>query len=212
MEKIFTNYKVFFLLIIVILLSGINPVKAQVASTWSAGLEVGPGFARYDGDAENHDFKAGIIAGGFLTYSVVNTFGITGKALFSQKGSRFSDKGTRVKQTLDYLEVPIVGRFFLNREGRFRPNIFVGPSFGFLLGVKNKRGNGENVKIPADERDNISEFDVGMTGGLGLNYEILNETRILIDARYTHGLSDIIDPGEFNNRGIGVTIGMSFGL
>ena len=40
----------------------------------------------------------------------------------------------------------MMGRFFLNREGNVRPNIFFGPSFAFLAGAKNKVG-GDIEKI-----------------------------------------------------------------
>lgn len=212
MEKRNINLKWISAFAIILFFLGATTSEAQVAKTWSIGAEVGPSFSRYGGDAENHKFKAGAIAGGFLTYSIVNTFGITGKVLFSQKGTRFSDDGTMVNQTLDYIEVPVIGRFFLNKEGRFRPNVFLGPSFGFLVGVKNKKGEGEAVKVNEAQRDNFSNLDLGITGGLGLNYEFLRETRLLLDARYTHGLSDISEPGVFNNRSLGVTLGMSFGF
>ena len=186
--------------------------NAQVAHTWSIGGEIGPSFSRFGGDAEDQQFKSGLLVGGFLTYSVVNNFAVTFKALYSQKGTRFDDEGVIIKQSLNYLELPLIGRFFLNREGRFRPNIFVGPSVGVLLGVKNKRGEGDFISAPAEQRKNFSDFDLGLTGGLGLNYEILNETRILVDARYTYGLTDIANPGKINNNALGVTLGMSFGF
>jgi hypothetical protein len=159
--------------------------SAQYAHTWSIGGEIGPSFSKFGGDANDQEFKTGLIAGGFLTYSIVNTFGVTVKALYSQKGTQFESNGVTMKQSLNYLEIPMLGRFFLNREGRFRPNIFLGPSFGILLGVKNKRGEGDYTSVTEEQRKNFKDFDIGVTGGLGLNYEI-------------------------NNNALGVTFGMSF--
>jgi outer membrane protein W len=110
------------------------------------------------------------------------------------------------------VEIPLVGRFFLNQEGKFRPNLFIGPSFGFLMGATNKTGSSEAVKI-TDYKSTFNTFDLGLTGGLGLNYEIANETRLLLDARYTYGLSDITKAaGSVNNLPITLTAGVSFGF
>ena len=177
---------------------------------WSVGPEVGVSLSKYGTDAGANDFKSGAIGGLFVTYSIKNTFGITTKVLYSQKGASF--KSIDTKQTLNYIEVPVIGRFFLNKEGTFRPNIFVGPSFGFLTGATNKVGSNDRVKI--DNYDAIyNTFDFGVTGGIGFNFLISNETYFIIDGRYTHGLSDITKaPGVVNNNSFGLTAGISFGF
>jgi hypothetical protein len=175
---------------------------------WSIGGEIGVNFSKYGMDATDNDFNSGVVGGLFLTYSIVNTFGITTKVLYSEKGSA---QGTS-EQTLKYIEVPIIGRFFLNKEGKFRPNIFLGPSFGFLRGVTNQIGSNDPVKVSNFDVA-YNTFDLGVTGGLGLNYEIIPETRILIDARYNHGLTDITKAtGKINNQTFGITAGISFGI
>ena len=177
---------------------------------WSIGPEVGVSVSKYGMDAGTNDFKSGAIGGLFITYSIKNTFGITTKVLYSQKGATF--KSIDTKQTLNYIEVPIIGRFFLVKEGDFRPNIFVGPSLGFLTGATNKVGSNNRVNI-----DNYSSvfnsFDFGVTGGMGFEFRIMNETYFIIDARYTHGLSDITKAaGVVNNNSFGMTAGLSFGF
>lgn len=177
---------------------------------WSVGPEVGISLSKYGKDASTNDFKSGAIGGVFLTYSILNTYGITGKLLYSQKGASF--KSDNIKQTLNYIEVPLIGRFFLNKEGNFRPNIFVGPSFGFLAGATNKAGS-ENREPIESYKDIYNGFDFGVTGGLGLNFLISTETYFIIDARYTHGLSDITKAdGNVNNKSFGISAGLSFGF
>ncbi len=183
---------------------------AAQTKVWSVGPEVGISVSKYGKDAITNDFKSGAIGGLFLTYSILNSFAITTKLLYSQKGASFESSDT--KQTLNYIEVPLIGRFFLNKEGNFRPNIFVGPSFGFLAGATNKVGSSDRVAI--DGYKNIfNNFDFGVTGGLGLNFLVATETYLVIDARYTHGLSDItIANGNVNNGAFGLTAGLSFGF
>jgi hypothetical protein len=144
----------------------------------------------------------------FVTYSVMSTFGITAKVLYAEKGAEFGDR----EELLKYIEVPLMGRFFINREGNFRPNLFVGPSFGILRSVSTRKGTADPVKLTNHETL-YNEYDFGVTGGLGLNYRIMRATRLLLDARYTHGLSDITkSPGQINNESISVTFGISFGI
>ncbi len=184
-------------------------IKAQ-NKIWSIGPEAGVSFSKYGKDASTNDFKSGAIGGLFITYSILNTFAVTTKLLYSQKGASFKSSDT--KQTLNYIEVPVIGRFFLNKEGNFRPNIFVGPSFGFLTGATNKVGSNDRVDI--DSYENIfNGFDFGVTGGIGLNFLISAETYFILDARYTHGFSDITKAnGNVNNNSLGLTAGISFGF
>jgi Outer membrane protein beta-barrel domain len=178
--------------------------------TWSLGPEVGISFSKYGGDAGSNDLKTGAIGGLFLTYSIQNTFGITGKVLYAQKGASFPSSDT--KQTLNYIEVPVIGRFYLIKEGNFRPNLFVGPSFGFLTGVTNKVGSGDRVTME-NYGSVFNTFDMGITGGAGLNFLISNETYFIVDARYTHGFSDITKAaGVVNNNSLAITAGISFGF
>lgn len=177
---------------------------------WSVGPEVGISLSKYGKDASENEFKSGAIGGVFLTYSILNTYAITTKLLYYQKGASFKLSDT--KQTLNYIEIPLVGRFFLNKEGSFRPNIFVGPSFGFLAGATNKVGSNNPEPIES-YKNNFNGFDFGVTGGLGLNFLISTETYLIIDARYTHGLSDITKAnGNENNNSFGLSAGLSFGF
>jgi len=184
--------------------------KAQTGErVWSIGLEAGPNFSKHGWDLDETNFKTGFVVGGNLTYSVLNTYGVTGKLLYAQKGAELNN----TKSTLNYVEIPVVGRLFFNKEGPFRPNLFAGPSFGFLTGVKSQSGSGERVTVN-NYKDTYKTFDFGITGGLGLNYEIAPETRILVDFRYTYGLSDISksNSSSVNNQVIGITAGVSFGI
>ena len=175
---------------------------------WSFGPEIGINFSKYGNDASESDFRSGILLGLGLTYSIENTHAFTAKVLYAQKGAKFGDS----KQSLKYVEVPVIARVFFNREGTFRPNLFIGPSFGFLTGVSTKEGSNSSVEVK-DFNKIFNTFDFGVTGGLGFNWLIVNETRVIIDARYTHGLSDITKAsGTVNNQAISLSAGLTFGI
>jgi len=183
--------------------------KAQT-KVWSIGPEAGISFSKYGKDASSNSFKPGAIGGLFVTYSIINTFGVTAKFLIHQKGASFEPDDT--KQTLTYVEIPIIGRYFFNKEGKVRPNIFLGPSFSFLTGVKNKVGSNNPEKI--DYNNDYNNVDVGVTTGFGCNIRIQNETYLVLDGRYTHGLSDLSksNNNNVNNQSLAFTAGVSFGF
>jgi len=184
--------------------------NAQTAKVWSIGPEAGFSVSRYGQDAGSNDFKPGFVGGMFVTYSIINTFGVTTKFLFNQKGAGFPSQDMR--QTLNYFEVPVIGRFFLNKEGQVRPNIVFGPSFAFLTGAKNKAENGSVENIES-YKNTFNTFDFGLTGGMGVNIRIQNETYLVLDGRYTHGVSDISkDDRDINNNAFAFTAGVSFGF
>ena len=200
---------------LILLLSTLNVENAHAQNkTWSAGPEAGLSLSKLAGDLNNQDLKSGFVSGGHVTYSTRSNFGLTLKALYHQRGSQQDINNVTNKTSLNYLEVPLFARYFLTTSGKFRPNVFIGPSAGFLFGVKKKAGEGDYVNVSAQERDNFFGVDLSLSAGFGLNYLIAKETRLLFDSRYVYGLSDVYRPIDktWNNRGLAFTLGVSFGL
>ena len=178
--------------------------------TWSMGPEVGVNFAKFGKDGDQTVFNTGLVLGGFLTYSIRNTHAFTTKILFSQKGAK--DEASNSQVHLNYVEVPVLLRVFFNRDGAIRPNIFGGPSFGFLTGVKGKLDGGDYENVP-DYKASYNNFDLGLGIGLGLNFRIAEEMYFIVDTRYTYGLSDIAkSSANVNNQAVAFSAGLSFGL
>lgn len=194
---------------------------------WSIGPEVGATFFKHGMDDDfNTDYKAGLTAGGFVTYSIKNTFGFTAKILYTEKGMKTDEFGVDVAEKLNYLEIPVLARVFFNREGTVRPNVFLGPSFGFLTGSKWKIDDGDYESIEDSEaqelfgdvdsyKDVYNTFDFGLSAGLGVNVRVAEQMYLIIDARYTYGFTDIYknsDGSSNNNQGVAVSAGLSFGI
>lgn len=193
----------------------------------SIGPRVGINISDFNGDVTNNNIQLGLSAGAMLTYSVVNTFGISIEALYSQKGARIentliNNERINFNRKINYIEVPVLARYFLNKNGDFRPNIFLGPDFGFKLNSKdvNRELTTGTERPDVDRSGAINPVDVGLTGGIGLNFSVIESARILFDARYTYGLSNIYsDPlpgfttgGKVSNSAITFTFGLSFGI
>ncbi|HTJ50288.1 MAG TPA: porin family protein [Cyclobacteriaceae bacterium] len=172
---------------------------------WSIGPEAGVSVSKYGMDANANQSKTGGVAGLFVTYSVVNNFAFTTKFLFYQKGASYSSSNTN--QTLRYIEIPLIARYFLTKKGFFRPNVFAGPSFAFLMGAN------QNDRKVESYKDVYNRRDIGITGGAGFNFLIARETYFIIDARYTHGLTDLTKAsGNVSNNSLALTAGFSFGI
>src|SRR5688572_1413009 len=78
------------------------PSLAQTQDrVWSFGPELGANFSKFGKDADETDYITGLVAGGFLTYSIRNTHAYTAKVLFSQKGAR--DAASNTTAQLNYV-------------------------------------------------------------------------------------------------------------
>lgn len=188
---------------------------------WSAGPRAGLNLSNFIGDVNHMKFRPGVSVGGFVMYSDINHFGVSADVLYSQKGTIYKNNDQSVlnyKQHLNYLEVPILFRYFLNKSGNFRPNLFVGPNVGFKLNAKRL-----NETIDPREFDNGAAFrpiDLGATFGLSLNFRAGQAKRLHIDARYTLGLADIAQSaialptpdGNIRNSTLSLMVGYGFGV
>lgn len=176
----------------------------------SMGPVVGLNFAKVS-DFGNVDteFRTGLALGGQLTYSTIYNWGIGGALLYSQEGVTANFAGEKSTLSLTYLRIPLKGFiFFGDNEGSFRPKIFFGPSFAFLLDANAEVGR-EEVGV----KDDYNPFDVGVTAGLGFNARIVRSTWFNFDAGYTHGLLDVAQNGDDGgNRVFTVTAGVAFGF
>lgn len=196
---------------------GLTSVNAQSRQRWSAGPRLGLNLSKFIGDMPvingqmvGSKLLPGASAGIGFMYSDISHFGFAFDILYSQRGAQFTNGNSR--QRINYVEIPITLRYFLNNGGNFRPNVFIGPS----VALKTAANFDPTQGSPADRFDNSANFrpaDVGLTGGLQLNFRVRNRERFLVDFRYTHGLSDItIAPGNVSNQTFTVGLGYNFGI
>ncbi|MBD2700903.1 PorT family protein [Spirosoma sp. BT702] len=190
---------------------------------FSAGPRVGLNLSNYWGKSDNMKFTPGVSAGVFLMYSSLNHFGLSADFLYSQRGTDYNDGRIKFKQRVNYLEIPVLARYFLTLEGNFRPNVFIGPSLAIKLNAKRLDGEYLSGTGPAINSDNGSDFndlDLGAAGGFQLNWGTGNRQHFLIDARYTLGLSNVQSnlPNIWGNRSplqnstFTLALGYSFGV
>jgi hypothetical protein len=186
-----------------------GPVAAQGVSV---GVRGGLNLAdvSFDGDDPSPSLgsRTGLVAGAFVTVPLFRGFALQPEVLYSSKGAKLDDEGIQSTLMLDYVEVPVLGRMSGNafRGGRFY--VVAGPSVGVRVRAKSKTvfsGSTEEFDISGE----IERLDIGVTAGAGLQFGAL-----VIDGRFTYGLSDIdsdkTDAVEVTNRVLSLSAGLRF--
>lgn len=210
------------LLISFIILLALGP-QAMAQYTVAIGPKIGLGGSWISGkDApSNQDVKVAPVVGGFLTYSSANILGFTIEAQYNQKGARFNNvaNNTDYAQRLHYVEIPALVRFFFGSDGaKVRPNLFIGPSFNFLVKATQIAMNSDNSATRANT-DSFKNFELGAHAGGGLNIRMTDNQWLDLNLRYMQGLTNINDvktvPGRDDsimNSGLLFSVGYGFGI
>ncbi|MEO5511126.1 MAG: porin family protein [Longimicrobiales bacterium] len=182
------------------------------------GFKGGMSFSKLDveNDDDPQDYLKKFVGGGFIR------MGLGGMAV--QAELLASTKGTVVPQTtfdgetslkLDYIEVPVLLRFGLGMAPLISPYVMVGPTFGFQTGCNAEITSGtDNVSADCQDTIDTKKFDVGATGVAGVEFKA-GPGSILIEGRYTHGLTNISNDDTSNslkNRSYAVLAGYSISL
>ncbi len=187
----------------------------------SFGPRIGTNISRING-GYGSQYISGFSGGLFLMYSNISHFGVSADVLYSQRGGKYDYMATPVgshytyTQRLNYIDVPILARYFLNLKGKFRPNIFAGGSANFLLSAKQKNLTQNDQKLPdVDKKDDYQNIDLGLVVGLGLNFEVMKGRRLLLDIRYQPGLVAIqkaSDSNDVHNSTLSFLLSYGFGV
>ena len=221
-------------LVCIVCLGAALPAAAQI--TWEAGVKGGVGMGKMMGDVESTEtdgtftvtqnidgYRTGFAGGGFATAKITKDFGIRLEALYSQKGGKGDFSVTDGTNTvtgdatfkLDYFEVPLlaVGTFAAGTKTMI--DVFGGPVFGFKTGA-NLLLEAEGDSDETDISDSVKGTDFGVTVGAGLTILAHPKANVVIDGRYTHGLTNIPEdaPDDFDlkNSDIVFMAGVSFPL
>ena len=209
-------------------------------------------YVKLDDDEQADNFVLQPIlsynAGGVLTFDLTNRIGLQTELTYSRKGrvTKASDTGLKNRSTYDHLEWS--GMFRLNLEaenkelGKFNYHFLFGPNFSYWLGGKGTLSGGEleifapvDYKIVFDHTNssirelnftNANRLQLGFDIGIGAEFIVFKEQRLLVDLRYvvTHSyLSPDIDASSIRlltyedytraaNRVIALNVAYTFGI
>jgi hypothetical protein len=120
--------------------------------------------------------------------------------LLVDKGGTQSSGAASLDADIRTLDLSLLARWSSGSAAdRRRVFAFAGPTYGFVLSCDSESGVG-GVFVPGDCRDNVTNSDIGVTIGGGLDFPS-SSIDWGISLRYQHGLSDIQKaPGELRTR------------
>ncbi|GIZ14856.1 porin family protein [Capnocytophaga catalasegens] len=142
--------------------------------------------------AEKSDIvgKRGFYAGIFLELPLGTIFAIQPELIYARQGAKWEKGGIltnggtyEARLNMNYINVPIMAKIKIGNLG-----ILGGPQFGFLIQKPEVEvpSTGGNYTI---DKSAFGTFDFGI--GIGADFQITES--LLIDLRYTHGLTNTFD-------------------
>jgi hypothetical protein len=197
-------------------MAGVVAFAALGVSDEARGQEVAfkAGFAISSLSGDNEYWDEGLTTtmfGGHIRFGL-GPFTLQPELYVVTKGASTSSAAEEEQLRLEYIEIPVLLVVPL-RLGAAEPYAFGGPSLSLESrcrwvfreqGLKTDMGC---VPTPHPEVVTTRAIDFGVIGGAGLAYP-LGPGRILLEARYNHGLRNIVDgPRELRNRTALVMIG-----
>lgn len=183
-------------------------------SRWSIGPKAGITMAHFWGNDVNNNANPRVAEqfGAFVTWSNDRWYAVTGEFLFSSKGSRFRNDNfffddVRTATRVSYIEMPVLFRAFLMRDGVVRPHLSAGPSLGILVLATTK---GVDPSTDATSfYSNTNKVDVGMNFGGGVNIKV-NKIWINPELRYNLGLVNVVQDNSVRNGALTLSVGVGF--
>ena len=191
------------------------------AGVWEGGVKTGLNLASFRGDYPElvgTKAKLGFVGGGYVAYRLGPAVALQTELLYSMKGTKVSSEW--IDQTgnptgtiesfwiLDYLEVPLLVRVSFAQESMVRPELIVGPALGFKLRARFEFGA---PGTGSSDLHDVRPVDVGATLGAGASIG-RGPFRLLLEARYTTGFSDLYDiSGNYEsiNQAFAFMVGIS---
>lgn len=209
-------------LLIALTIFGITQANAQ-----NFGFKGGYNYSSFNGEvAKDNTLKglSGFYVGALLELPLGDVLSLQPEVIYSRQGAAWEKdynvpilgKGSLKNDLrLDYLNIPVMAK--VNLGPLFLQG---GVQFGFLVGKPETSStvNGRRITEEVD-KDAYASFDFGVGAGLGVN---LNQ-HFFIEARYTHSLTNALDPdnnslknarisddNNFKNAVLSVGLGVKF--
>ncbi|MDH4196531.1 MAG: PorT family protein [Candidatus Aminicenantes bacterium] len=185
---------------------------AETKGITAIGVKVGASLANIFGeDVVDQEFKFGLAAGGFLTYSLGRRVALQPELLFVRKGSRYeSTLFGDYKEAMDfnYMEIPLFAKYKI-LHAPLPVYVFAGPALAFRLSAKVKyewEGISEEEEI-----EDMKTTDLGLAFGADTEFKVSRSGRLTLDLRYTLGLANIgEDRDSVKNGAFLLLVGWTF--
>ncbi|MRT15778.1 PorT family protein [Vitellibacter sp. q18] len=153
------------------------------------GAKAGVNIASIGGDyVGGLDSRVGFHVGGLVEIPLAGKFALQPEILYSAQGAKYGYFGYDEKIQLDYVNVPIMGKYYII-EGL---SVELGPQVGVLVNAKFK-GEDEDGSYTEDAKDGYKSLDFAV--GIGASYRLNNG--IFFSLRFNKGIMDISEDEEY---------------
>lgn len=193
--------------------------ETLIAQSTAFGFKGGVNLSALSGSMNvDVKFKQGILIGTFIDVTCSEIFHFQPELNLSsqgviytyRQGSPYSPVVGKTKTKLTYVNIPLLGKFFITDK----VNLHVGPQIGLLVSAK-EQGTIDGEKVDQNLSALTKGGDFGLTGGIEI--DITNQ--INLGTRIIFGLSDISEQPKdlgygftrpsLTNRTIQFTLGYS---
>ncbi|WP_437920773.1 outer membrane beta-barrel protein [Sphingobacterium sp. LRF_L2] len=186
------------LLTLICLIVAVGISQAQLLPTFKLGVKGALGFSSLSSEGKlfNSETKTGFQLGAWGRVGIAG-FHIQPEAYYASKKVGFTDNGESGDATFKSFDVPVLlgTKIGLGPVG-FR--VQAGPVFSFAQ-------DGEIDFARATEWDSYKKSSTGIIGGIGLDI-----SKLTVDLRYEHGLTNLNESGLDNQKIRMWTIGVGF--
>jgi hypothetical protein len=201
-----------------VLLAILAAPPASDAQTRALGAKAGPSFASLSFEPEEsagQQHRISADGGGFFVFPLSPAVALQLEALFTSRGSKLYDREQDLTGAilLQYFELPALVRFQGPGSASRSLHFFAGPYVGFRLSAKREISSVVgNIKSGSKESigNEIETMQFGISAGAGLDIG----RRLVIDGRYSHGLTplntDRSDGFRIRSSGISFMAGVRF--
>lgn len=193
--------KILFFLIVLAIFTRHDILYSQnLSSTPTYGVKGGILLSTVTGDDAIDQFakKIGFQIGITGAYYIQPKLSVRGEINYEAKGAKFSNH--EMDMNLNYVSVPLYLKFNFTKDPEFY--IYGGAYGSYLLSAKTK-GTYEKFDVVESINeniiDNITKYDIGIIGGLGVQGRFNRYTDIFLDLRYTQGFINL-DNGSSEYR------------
>jgi outer membrane protein W len=193
------------------------------AQQTSIGITVGSGTGWMSNTGQHVVHKESCNVGATFMYSTQTHWGLAADIKYSREGYKHTYDGTLAYEgkkmdervSSDFIRIPIrVIYFFNDNSHNVRPNISLGPSFGFLTGGKIRNEDDNTIYTKTPVKNAYNSFDFGVQGTVGLSFKLRETLWLSTDVAYYHGFITQNTYGSNNmmNRNVVLNLGLRIGV
>jgi outer membrane protein W len=209
---------------IILIFSSIFCALLTFGQRASIGITVGSGTTWMSNTNQMVVHKETCNVGATFVYSTEAHWGLGVDVKYSREGYKHTYDGTMQytgknmdeRVSSDFIRIPIRAIYYFNDNShKIRPNISVGPSFGFLTGGKIRNEDDmHHIYTKTPVMDAYKIFDFGIQGTVGVTFKLMESLWLSTDIAYYNGFLAQNKNGTANvmNRNVVLNLGLRIGI